>query len=164
MRRVFDRAVAGREAARVLSELRQRERSVSDYAIEFKTLAAECRWNEEAQWDRFLHGLADRVQREIYALDLPPSLNGLIDLALRVDARLARVGPRAPPSLPRGGVEHQRSSGMDAAGPSDPEPMQVGRARLSREERERRRSLGLCLYCGRAGHFANNCPVKGQAR
>ncbi|KAI2646233.1 Transposon Tf2-6 polyprotein [Labeo rohita] len=42
--------------------------------------------------------------------------------------------------------------------------MQVGRARLSREEKERRRSQGLCLYCGAGGHFAFNCPVKGPAR
>ncbi|KAI2662624.1 Retrotransposon-like protein 1 [Labeo rohita] len=83
MKRVFDRAASGREAARILMDLRQGERSVSDYSIEFRTLAAECQWNEEAQWDRFLHGLADRVQKEIYALDLPADLNGLIDLALR---------------------------------------------------------------------------------
>ncbi|XP_039509537.1 protein LDOC1-like [Pimephales promelas] len=35
MKRVFDRAVAGREAARVLADLRQGERSVSDFSIEF---------------------------------------------------------------------------------------------------------------------------------
>jgi hypothetical protein len=163
MRRVFDRAVAGREAARVLADLRQGERPVSDYSIEFRTLAAECHWNEEAQWDMFLHGLADRVQREIYALDLPTSLNGLIELALRVDARLCRAGGRVSSFRPPG--ETQRSSGRDAVGPVfDHEPMQVGRARLSREERERRRSQGLCLYCGGAGHYAYNCPVKGQAR
>uniref|UniRef100_A0A9J8A063 Retrotransposon gag domain-containing protein n=1 Tax=Cyprinus carpio carpio TaxID=630221 RepID=A0A9J8A063_CYPCA len=91
MRRVFDRAVAGREAARTLADLKQGGRSVSDYSIEFRTLAAECQGNEEAQWDMFLHGLADRVLREIYALDLPPTLNGLVELALRVDSRLSRV-------------------------------------------------------------------------
>nr|XP_055074577.1 uncharacterized protein LOC129454102 [Misgurnus anguillicaudatus] len=61
MKRVFDCSVVGKEAARLLTELLQGERSVSDYAIEFRTLAAECRWNEEAQWDYFLHGLADRI-------------------------------------------------------------------------------------------------------
>jgi hypothetical protein len=165
MRRVFDRAVAGREAARVLADLRQGDRSVSDYSIEFRTLAAESQWNEAAQWDMFLHGLADRVQREIYALDLPTTLNGLIELALRVDARITRVGGRTPSIRSPGGAEGQRSSGRDVVSPVfDHEPMQVGRARLSREERERRRSQGLCLYCGGPGHFAYNCPVKGQAR
>nr|XP_055073063.1 uncharacterized protein LOC129453024 [Misgurnus anguillicaudatus] len=55
MKRVFDRSVA----ARPLSDLHQEERSVSDYAIEFRTLAAECKWNEQAQWDHFLNRLAD---------------------------------------------------------------------------------------------------------
>ncbi|KAG1927325.1 retrotransposable element [Pimephales promelas] len=159
MKKVFDRAVSGREAARTLTELRQGERSVSDFSIEFRTLAAECGWNEEAQWDMFLHGLADHVQREIYALDLPTTLNGLIDLALRVDARLSRVERRVTSTRTFGGVDVPRSSGRDVVSPLfDPEPMQVGRARLSREERERRRSQGLCLYCGGAGHYAYNCP------
>jgi hypothetical protein len=165
MRKVFDRAVSGREAARRLAELKQGERSVSEYSIEFRTLAAECGWNEEAQWDMFLHGLADHVQREIYALDLPTTLNGLVDLALRVDNRLSRVERRVPSARSFAGADPSRSSGRDVVSPVyDPEPMQVGRARLSREERERRRSQGLCLYCGGAGHYAYNCPVKGQAR
>lgn len=164
MKRVFDRAVAGREAARLLADLRQGNGSVSEYSIQFRTLAAECRWNGEAQWDRFLHGLADRVQREIYMLDLPTSLNGLIELALKVDARLDRMG-RFQQRNPLRGMETLRVDSLDTVSPvSDPEPMQVGRARLSREERERRRSQGLCLYCGKAGHFIFACPVKDQAR
>ncbi|KAI2644393.1 Transposon Tf2-6 polyprotein [Labeo rohita] len=148
------------EPTRVLADLRQGERSVSDYSIEFRTLAAECQWNEEAQWDMFLHRLADRVQNEIYALELPATLNGLIDLALRVDSRLSRAERRRlPVRLPPGETSTLRASGGDTVSPVyDHEPMQVGRARLSREEKERRRSQGLCMYCGAAGHFAYNCP------
>ena len=165
MTRVFDRAVAGREAARQLADLRQDQQSVSDYSIEFRTLAAECKWNEEAQWDMFLHGLADRVQREIYTLELPKTLDGLIELALRVDARLQQRESR-PYRMPAADFTMSSSTrSMNAVSPSnDPEPMQVGRARLSREEREHRRSRGLCLYCGEPGHFINTCPLKGQAR
>lgn len=164
MKSVFDRAVAGREAARLLADLRQGKGSVSVYSIRLHTLAAECRWNEEAQWDRFLHGLADHVQREIYMLDLPTSLNGLIELALRVDARLSRMG-RFQQDHPFRSTETIRSENLDTVSPLyDPEPMQVGRAWLSREERERRRSQRLCLYCGRAGHFIHSCLLKDQAR
>ncbi|XP_048026370.1 uncharacterized protein LOC125255080 [Megalobrama amblycephala] len=121
--------------------------------------ASECKWNEEAQWDVFLHGLADRVQQEIYSLDLPPTLNGLIELALRVDGRLHERAERRKPVA--------RLEELDAAGvsgehtvspPFDHEPMQVGRARLSREERTHRKEKGLCLYCGGAGHFLKDCP------
>lgn len=34
----------------------------------------------------FLHGLADHIQKEIFALDLPTDLDALIDLAIRLDA------------------------------------------------------------------------------
>ncbi len=141
MRRVFDRALVRCEAARMLADLRQGERSVSDYSIQFQTLAAECEWNEKVQWDMFLHGLADHIQQEIYTVELPTGLDKLVDLALRVDARLqqrdlhgrCKCTPEYP-SLNTG--DTVRHSSVD-------EPMQVGRARLSREERDRRR-MRLC--------------------
>jgi len=36
----------------------------------------------------FLHVLADHMQKEIFALDLPTVLDCLIELAIRVDAQL----------------------------------------------------------------------------
>lgn len=160
LKRVFDRSVSGREAARKLTELQQGDRSVTDYSIDFRTLAAETGWNEEAQWDNFLHGLADRVQREIVGLDLPTTLDGLIELAIRVDGRLQRRDQqRRSCSFP------EREFAGDTVSPVlDHEPMQVGRTRLTREERERRRTNGLCLYCGASGHVVSNCPVKARAR
>lgn len=73
-----------------LVDLCQGETTFTDYSIQFQTLVAECNWNMEAQWDNFLHGLADRIQNEIYALDLPTTLDDLIDLAIRVDTWLQR--------------------------------------------------------------------------
>ncbi|KAI3375464.1 hypothetical protein L3Q82_003781 [Scortum barcoo] len=43
----------------------------------------------------------------------------------------------------------------------EPEPMQIGRTRLSPEERASHRQGNLCLYCGQAGHFVSRCPAKG---
>ncbi|KAL0163695.1 hypothetical protein M9458_039448, partial [Cirrhinus mrigala] len=41
-----------------------------------------------------------------------------------------------------------------------PEPMQVDSTRLSRTERNRRITMGLCIYCGQPGHHIRNCPVR----
>ncbi len=110
----------------------------------------------------FLHGLADRIQREIEVVELPPGLDELVDLALRVDARLQQRDLRGRRRLtPR---EFFLGAGDTVSHASVDEPMQVCRARLSREERDRRRMRGLCLYCGAAGHFLVKCPVKDQAR
>ncbi|KAL0170658.1 hypothetical protein M9458_035254, partial [Cirrhinus mrigala] len=161
LKKVFDRAVSGREVARVLAELHQGNRMVTDYSIEFRTLAAECKWHVEAQWDMFLHGLADRIHNEIYSQELPALLDELIDLAIQVDARLRRRDQRALRS-PVVNMEDQFSAAStDTVGHTvDHEPMQVGRTRLSREEKERRRALGLCLYCGAAGQ----CSVPGKSQ
>ncbi|XP_056324803.1 uncharacterized protein LOC130237804 [Danio aesculapii] len=167
LKKVFDRAVAGREAARMLTELQQGQRSVADYSIEFRTLAAESEWNAQAQWDVFLHGLADRIKDEIFALDLPKTLDGLIDLAIRVDSRLQlrerhtrHTYALENSPLPAATV----FPGLVDTPLSEPEPMQMGRSRLSLEEKRRRRSEGLCMYCAGAGHIAAHCPVKARAR
>ncbi len=163
---MFDRAASGREAARFLAlrqKLRQGDRSVTDFSIEFRTLAAECRWNSEAQWDMFFHGLADYVKDEIYALELPTSLDGLVSLAIRVDARLQQRGQRARRASADNRLDHLPIPYRDAdIGFAEPEPMQMGRPRLSLEEKWRRRNEGLCLYCGAAGHIAAQCPVKAR--
>lgn len=162
---MFDHAVAGKEAAWMLTNLKQGGRSVAEYSIEFRTLAAECNWNQEAQWDMFLHGLAEGIQREIYILDLPPGLNDLIDLAIRVDARINRWRDFSQTlHVTETGEDHYASNQRGTTCTTEYEPMQLGRMRLSREERERRKSHGLCLYCGRKGHFINTCPVKETAR
>ncbi len=163
IRKVFDRAASGREAARFLADLRQGDRSVTNYSIEFRTLAAECRWNLEAQWDMFFHGLADNGKDEIYTLDLPTSLDGLVSLAIRVDARLKQRNQRARRASAVNRLDHLPVPYCDAdVGFFEPEPMQMGRSRLSLEEKRRRRNEGLCLYCGAAGHIAAQCPVKAR--
>ncbi len=168
MRRVFDRAMAGREAAHTLADLPQENRPISDYSIEFRTLAAECKWNAEAQWDMFLHGLADRIQKEIFTVELPTDLDGLIELALRVNAHLQQCDQRGRHKLVSEFPEYSTANSCKMVShPSDCEPMQVGRAQLSREKRDHRRTNYLCyfsLYCGAAGHFLADCPVKGQTR
>lgn len=38
--------------------------------------------------------------------------------------------------------------------------MQLGRARLSSVERQRRLQEGRCFYCGELGHLVASCPAK----
>lgn len=45
---MFDHHISGRNAAQRLIALRQDSQSVVDYAIDFRTLAAESGWNIEA--------------------------------------------------------------------------------------------------------------------
>ncbi len=149
----------GDEAAAQLSRLSQRKRSVTDYAIQFQTLAAACGWNEGALRARFLEGLDEAIADELAAVDLPRELDNLINLALRVEGRLNRRRQRRQPTAL---WRHLEASSSDAAShlPAEAEPMQLGRLRLTPQQRQERLALGLCLYCGKAGHFVLQCPLK----
>ncbi len=81
MIKIFDRSVIGREASRLLAVLHQGRRSVADFAIEFRTLATTCEWNEPALVARFLEGLNMDLKEEIYARGPPTQLDQLIELA-----------------------------------------------------------------------------------
>ncbi len=67
MIKIFDRSVFGREASRLLTTLHHGRRSVADFAIEFRTLATTCEWNEPALVACFLEGLNMDLKEEIYA-------------------------------------------------------------------------------------------------
>ncbi|KAI2664272.1 Transposon Tf2-9 polyprotein [Labeo rohita] len=161
MIKVFDRSVFGQEASRLLSSLRQGKRSAADYAIEFRTLAATCEWNEPALTARFLEGLTEEVREEILSRDVPSSLDQMVELAIRLDKRFEwrrRARVPVPPLQPI------PTSSSSATPRTDPEPMQLGSLCISGAERQRRIHHRLCLYCGAEGHFAIQCPVKDRAR
>ncbi|RXN08338.1 Pol poly [Labeo rohita] len=88
MTKLFDRSVKGDEAASKLARLRQGSCSVTEYAILFKTLAASCDWKEGALRAMFREGLNFDIQDEIATHDLSQDLEGLINLATRVESRL----------------------------------------------------------------------------
>ena len=62
MKKVFDHPVRGREAANRLISLRQGTRSVADYAVEFRILAADSSWDPLALQSTFSHGLGDNIK------------------------------------------------------------------------------------------------------
>lgn len=163
MVKLFDRSARGDAAAARLARLTQGASSVTDFSIQFKTLATACSWNEAALRAQFLEGLCDNIQDEIATHDLSHTLDGIIELALRVEARMQFRDHRRTLRHRVHQSEVSQSSQSSVPLTSETEPMQLGRMRLSQRERERRLQNCLCLYCGKPGHFAKSCPVKGTA-
>ncbi|KAK7918602.1 hypothetical protein WMY93_009886 [Mugilogobius chulae] len=131
--------------------------------------AAEVDWTDKALQAAFKRGLSEHLKDELMSRDGPADLDSLVSLANKIDNRLrARRKERSssnrpvtrlstppphvtmPPSAP----------GFDQSSTNAPEPMQLGRARLTPEERQRRRQAGECLYCGKTGHFLSSCPTR----
>ncbi|XP_054608715.1 uncharacterized protein LOC129167989 [Dunckerocampus dactyliophorus] len=169
MEQVFQRTPPGRDAARSLLRLCQGRRCAADYAIEFRALAAQSDWNASALLDAFFMGLSDPIKDQMVPLEAPTHLDDLIALAIRIEKRLkdrrvdkeraipsgSYVNHRAPPTPPRPPIytEFPPAPKLD-------EPMQLEGSRLTPAERNRRKQLHLCIYCGQAGHPISRCPVR----
>lgn len=159
MKHVFEDPQRREAAKRKIRRLRQGMGSVIDYSNAFQMIAQDLDWNEPALIDQYYEGLSDHIQAELSRVEAPKSLSALIGQCIHIERRLARAAaarkPRSPPRalvLPHIG-HHQ----------VDPtEPVGGARMRLTQEEKERRRKLNLCLYCGNGGHYADNCPAKAS--
>ena len=60
---------------------------MTDYSIEFRTLAAESDWNSSSLTDAFYNGLSDDIKDELVARDPSTDLDALIATAIRIDGR-----------------------------------------------------------------------------
>ena len=67
--KVFHHPEGCPDPGRRLASLRQGSRSVADYAIEFRSLAAESDWDDAALRATFYRGLADNIKDELASRD-----------------------------------------------------------------------------------------------
>lgn len=68
-----------------LLNLRQGQRPVADYAIDFHTQASQSGWNPTAQVDALMQGLSVYIKDELGTHEVPSSLDVLIGLAVHID-------------------------------------------------------------------------------
>uniref|UniRef100_A0A8C5LWS7 CCHC-type domain-containing protein n=1 Tax=Leptobrachium leishanense TaxID=445787 RepID=A0A8C5LWS7_9ANUR len=168
LRRTFDPSRRATNAGRSLFHIKQGNRRVSDYAIEFKTLTSEVHWPNDVLTLAFTEGLNEALMFELAPLKLPEHLDHLVDFCIAMDDQIrdrrhSRDRPRRVlpplPLVPR----HTSTSGTPEPERTDlpvVEPMQIGRTGISEAERTHRRERGLCFYCAGAGHFRLQCPQR----
>ena len=178
---MFDHPEDGHDPASRLHDLRQGSRSVADYTVEFRILAAESSWGELALQSAYRRGLCETI-KDLIIQKKPPTLNALIFLALQVDDRVqerkrerARSGATHRSTTSRNSrVVYKLTSAEDPRSPSyspqqpvsDDEDMQTGveRKRLTTAERDRRMESRQCLYCGDGNHYIRTCPRRPKDR
>uniref|UniRef100_A0A8C5PN48 Reverse transcriptase n=1 Tax=Leptobrachium leishanense TaxID=445787 RepID=A0A8C5PN48_9ANUR len=165
MEELYDDHHRASNAAHALMSLRQGRSEVEDYITEFRHLALESDWNEPALLTHFRLGLPEALKDERARTGTPNSLEDTMRLCIRIDRRLReRRAERTVVSTPQRRSAPPAPLPFPALPSPESEPMQVGeaRGRLDERERNRRRSLGLCMYCGRAGHQLRECRLKPQ--
>ncbi len=115
---------------------------MADYSIDFRTRARLSHWNSDALVDAFLHGLADYIEDELVSHDVPPTLDRVIEQAIRIDPRIQacrrekhqRSSHSQLTIRSRGGASSSFSSPDQQL--MGPEPMQLGHASLTPVEWE----------------------------
>jgi len=161
-------------AERDLRVLRQTS-SVAFYTSEFQRIVSVLHWDEKALIFMFYTGLKDNIKDELSKIDKPTTLNDLINISMKIDARQydrfrerqfekrsifpAKSPSTAPPTpnFPSFNTPHHDPMELDASLPS--KATSKPRGKLSDAERKRRRDNNLCNYCGEPHHVVATCPL-----
>ncbi|KAI3373952.1 hypothetical protein L3Q82_022514 [Scortum barcoo] len=117
--------------------------SFQAFATELQKPASATDWNEPAQkCDEFLRGLGEYLKDELVFYELHISTDG------RIQARRPgeTSGSWTPALLISTGPTLSQEEATPNSHTREPEPMQIGRTRLSPEERARRRQGNLCCF------------------
>uniref|UniRef100_A0A096MFZ9 CCHC-type domain-containing protein n=1 Tax=Poecilia formosa TaxID=48698 RepID=A0A096MFZ9_POEFO len=164
---VFSRDADKATDSRELWSLKQGQRTVSEFAIDFRIKAVASGWNQAALKSAYFHALNEQIKDELATLDEPATLDEFINLTIRLDNRIRarkREKSRADPAVRLFTATRTSPPAVPPPAVPDPEPMQLGHTRLTPEERQRRLRSKLCLYCGDSGHFISNCELRLKAQ
>ncbi|KAK3506323.1 hypothetical protein QTP70_006156 [Hemibagrus guttatus] len=126
IKEVFEYPAGGKDISVRLMELRQGSEAAADYAIRFRTLAAQSGWNDAALWAVFRAGLHPALQSELACHEEATTLSQFVATAIRLDnlRRQHRAGAHAS-------ARPQRRMDYSSRREEEPEPMQLGRSGLA---------------------------------
>ena len=163
-----------------LYSVQQGSRPASIYASEFRQIACDVSWDDQALCDHFRRGLRNDVKTLLLNFPEPTSLSQVISQAVQCDNRLFELrqeerGTRGSQVSSRNATSTRPYLSPTPTFPSASEthttmevdshtPMEIDHARfqpLTEAQRQHRRDNGLCLYCGNPGHVIRHCPVRG---
>ncbi|KAK3570544.1 hypothetical protein QTP86_022080 [Hemibagrus guttatus] len=135
--------------------------SVSDYALQFRTLAAASGWNEQALITTYRQGLDPHVWLHLATYKDSIGLEKFIQLSIRFATRMQlclkehQDQPLFPDTL-------RQPDLVSHAEPAS-ESMQVENLCSSstdqQRERQRRLTQNHCFYCGHTGRYVAECPI-----
>ncbi|KAK3548637.1 hypothetical protein QTP70_015934 [Hemibagrus guttatus] len=157
IREVFEYPAGGKDISVQLMELHQGSDTAADYAIRFRTLAAQSGWNDASLWAVFWAGLKPELQTELACCAEETTLSQFVATAIRLD-NLMRQHQAGPSHL--SSVRSRNRPNYSSFREEVPEPMQLGRSRLAEQAQQQRSLMRLCYNCGASGHVSPRCPKK----
>ncbi len=118
---VFSSATRVLAVSDQLLRLSQGTSTVSDYTLQFRTLAATSGWNEAALLSSYHHGLNPNIRAAMSIYDDTYGLENFMQKATRISQRLSACQPN----------KAARQLASPAVSPPVPEPMQLDSTRLT---------------------------------
>jgi len=179
-------------ARTALAKLRQGGNDFATYYAEFNRYTAILNYDEQSKLDKLEDGLCYELKDALvtFPTALPDTVAERVKVYQLIDARIRAQKNRrsqqtsrqqstnrntttstttpvpattATASPPRAPAQHPTSTNSGHYGPA-PMDLSAGRRRLSPEERMRRIRDGLCSYCGKPGHFAQDCTALANSK
>lgn len=137
---VSDHSMDGNEVGERLLTLWQGHWRVAEYTLDFRTLAAESRWNGIALRSVYILGLTEDILKELACRDESASLDMLMHLSIKLDNLMRERFNRDV----RG---ESPSCALLKNMPRSSEPMDSSSSRIRPDERERQRDWDLVIIC-----------------
>ena len=156
---------ATQQASQRLLALKQGSRPASKLLTEFHSLRSHVTWNDSALIAVLYTALRSEVKDEFAKMDLPDDLESYCILIVKTDNRLfrrskekeAEIGSRL--NIRERDQPVGSTSGSKPKSGFTPKPKFTPRFadKLTESEKDRRKRLGLCTYCGSADHQLSDC-------
>lgn len=170
-----------RTMARKLKALRQTG-SAATYRTEFDNITQYLTWDDSALRSYFYDGLKDPIKDTLATvIDEPQAFKAYQDFCVKIDNRLferkqePKSGHRSDtkhhsskddrkehkPSTPKSYTSTQTTVRTTGPGAMDLDASAARKYKpLTPAEKQHRMDNNLCLYCGKPGHRATDCPAK----
>ncbi|KAK3548962.1 hypothetical protein QTP70_022660 [Hemibagrus guttatus] len=117
IREVFEYPAGSKDISVQLMELRQGSEAAADYAIRFRTLAAQSGWNDAALWAVFHAGLNPILQAELACYVEATSLSQFVAMAIWLDNLRRQHRAGTLPQLARGCIRITQIRGRKPLNP-----------------------------------------------
>ena len=156
---MFNHNMKGSEAATRVMNIKQGKKSVAEFAILFRSMATSTRWSDEPLMSLFVRSLSEPVRDALALVELPTSLNALVESAIRVDNRIREREREGLADKSRS--RRERAPNYKYVPASAPctylgvEPMQVDGTGVRKSQKYK----GIiCYHCQKPGHIKPRCP------
>lgn len=186
LRKMFGDVTHVSDAENKVMTMKQADKTAAEYTTEFKRYAVLTEFNEPALFWAYRNNINTQLQDELIIRDTPSTLQEYQDLVINLDSLFReRKGnknsrnkfvptkssykqhPSTQPQLPNSPPPDHDPLPVTQEDNGDIRPMEIDAATKSSKgytpltfaEKQRRKELGLCAYCGGNGHYLKVCPV-----